>query len=58
MRDEGEAYAEKLPQAGVDVKVSRNDGMIHGFASMIGALDDARASLAEMGQELRTALKL
>lgn len=58
LRDEGEAYAEKLRQAGVEVKVSRKDGMIHGFASMIGALDDARASLGEMGQELRTALTL
>lgn len=58
LRDEGEAYAEKLRQAGVEVKVSRKDGMIHGFVSMIGALDDARASLGEMGQELRTALTL
>ena len=57
LRDEGEAYAEKLEEAGVEVKVSRNAGMIHGFASMIGALDDARASLAEMGGELRAALK-
>ena len=57
LRDEGEAYAEKLREAGVEVKVSRNEGMIHGFASMIGALDDARASLGEMGQELRAALK-
>ena len=57
LRDEGEAYAKKLGEAGVEVKVSRNDGMIHGFASMIGALDDARASLGEMGEELRAALK-
>ena len=57
LRDEGEAYAEKLREAGVEVKVSRNEGMIHGFASMIGALDDARASLGEMGHELRAALK-
>ena len=57
LRDEGEAYAEKLGEAGVEVKVSRNDGMIHGFASMIGALDDARASIGEMGRELRAALK-
>lgn len=57
LRDEGEAYAKKLGEAGVEVKVSRHDGMIHGFASMIGALDDARESMAEMGQELRAALK-
>ena len=57
LRDEGEAYAEKLREAGVEAKVSRHDGMIHGFASMIGALDDARESHAEMGRELRTALR-
>lgn len=57
LRDEGEAYAAKLREAGVEVKVSRYDGMIHGFASMIGALDDARKSIDEMGRELRAALK-
>ena len=57
LRDEGEAYAEKLRAAGVEVKSSRYDSTIHGFTSMIGALDDARKSIDEMGQALRAALK-
>lgn len=58
LRDEGEAYAKKLEDAGVEAKVVRYDGMIHGFASMIGALDDARKSIDEMGKEIRDALSV
>ena len=57
LRDEGEAYAQELREAGVEVKLSRYDSTIHGFASMIGAFDDARTSLDEMGRELRAVLK-
>lgn len=57
LRDEGEAYAKKLHDAGVVVKVNRYEGEIHGFTSMIGALDEARDAINEIGRELRAALK-
>jgi acetyl esterase len=52
LRDEGEAYAESLRAAGVDVTATRYDGMIHGFLWTLGAtpsgarvVDDAVAAL-------------
>lgn len=45
LRDEGEAYAEKLREAGVPVEVVRYDGMIHGFVSFLGILNQAAEAL-------------
>jgi acetyl esterase len=53
LRDEGEAYGEKLRRAGVAVKVRRYDGMIHGFLSMSGVVHRGREALQDVGAELR-----
>jgi acetyl esterase len=54
LRDEGDAYAERLRQAGVPTRWKRYDGAIHGFFAMgllaqVGrdAVDDAVAALRE-----------
>jgi len=55
LRDEGEAYADRLREAGVAVTTSRYDGQIHGFFGMSAVLDRGKAALAEAGEALRRA---
>jgi acetyl esterase len=57
LRDEGEAYAAKLKAAGVPVKLSRYDGVIHGFFRMTSPLDKARQALDEVSTAIRQALR-
>jgi acetyl esterase/lipase len=56
LRDEGEQYAEKLASAGVPVRLSRYEGMVHGFFAMTRQLAGARAAHAEAAAALRAAL--
>jgi acetyl esterase len=58
LRDEGEAYANKLRMAGVPVVATRYQGIIHDFV-MLNALRDTHAAEAAISQAisvLRTAL--
>lgn len=58
LRDEGEAYAHKLMQAGVDVTAFRALGTIHDFMMLNGLATTpaVRESVAIAGQKLRSVL--
>ncbi len=56
LRDEGEAYAAHLRDAGVAVQFRRYDGMIHGFFGMGGMIDQARTAVADAANALQSAL--
>lgn len=56
LRDEGEAYAARLAEAGVPAVASRYGGMVHGFFRWRGAIDAATPAMAEAAGALRAAL--
>ena len=49
LRDEGEAFVEKLEAAGVDVTHRRFDGTIHGFWRWMAATPKTREAIDEVG---------
>ena len=55
LRDEGEMYAAKLQEAGVPVTSTRYNGMIHGFFTMAGIMDQSKVAIAEAAAALRGA---
>ncbi|HJU29187.1 MAG TPA: alpha/beta hydrolase fold domain-containing protein, partial [Candidatus Binataceae bacterium] len=56
LRDEGEAYAARLREAGVPAALKRFDGVTHGFFGMPAQLDKSRDAIAEAGAALRVAI--
>src|SRR6185503_16694189 len=55
LRDEGEAYARRLQDAGVPVEHRRIPGQIHGFANATAVSRTARQAMAEVAQLVREA---
>jgi acetyl esterase/lipase len=56
LRDEGEAYARVLLQAGVPARHTCHAGMIHHFYAMAGAIPPARVALKTAASAMREAL--
>lgn len=56
LRDEAQAYAERLKQVGVDVFVKNYEGLIHGFAGFTAEVEEAYQAVAEGAAQLRQAL--
>lgn len=60
LRDEGEAFARKLDEAGVSVTTTRYVGMIHDFGLLnpLSHLPEVRSQILQASQELKKYLQL
>ena len=56
LRDEGEAYADKLGAAGVAVELVRYDGFIHGFFGQTRTIPASRVAMDKACAALKEAL--
>ncbi len=52
LRDDGKNYADALGAAGVPVTYTNYDGQIHGFATQIGAMEDAQRAVDQIAEFL------
>jgi acetyl esterase len=55
LRDEGEAYAGRLRNAGVPTELLRYPGMFHGFFARTDAIDRAKQAVDDAASALRKA---
>jgi len=55
LRDEGEAYAHRLEEAGVSTTCTRYDGMIHGFFGMAAAVDKGKQAVEQAASIMQAA---
>jgi acetyl esterase/lipase len=56
LRDEGEAYATRMREAGARVALRRHPGLIHGFANMTAVSRVARCAMLELCGAIRMGL--
>jgi acetyl esterase len=57
LRDEAEAYAQRLFIATVETEGYRYDGMVHGFLRMAGVVDRSNQAIDEIAESLAAALE-
>ena len=55
LRDEGEAYATRLADAGVPVEQTRYDGTIHAFCALPAVLDQGGVAMTQVATALQKA---
>ena len=56
LRDEGEAYAARLREAGVPTVATRYAGQVHGFVSLFEVFDQGKVATEQIATALRAAL--
>jgi acetyl esterase/lipase len=56
LRDEAKAYADALERAGVKVRYTCHQNMIHHFYAMAGAIPYGKSAMKSVGADIKTAL--